>query len=150
MFVNSDLAGDKSTSHTQAGVLIFINRGSINWYRKRHKTVEAITFVENICATKAGVEMVEDLHYKVQMFGGPIDGSTNVLYDKNTLYKNNITPAYVLNKKHNIIAYHRYREVVTSKTTRVVNQVTEKDLAEIFTKIIKAARRRLLLEKFTY
>ena len=35
MFVDDDLAGDKSTRRIQTGVLIFINDDLIHWYRNR-------------------------------------------------------------------------------------------------------------------
>ena len=50
----------------------------MHWYRKSQATVEAITFVAELCAMKAGVVMVEALRYKLKMFGLPIDGSANV------------------------------------------------------------------------
>ena len=62
MFVDADLAGDKSTRRIQTGVLIFINKVPIHWYIKRQTTVEASTFESDVCAMKVGVEMAEDLH----------------------------------------------------------------------------------------
>ena len=47
---------------------------------------------EDLCAMKAGVEMVEALRYKLQMFNVPIYGSANVLCDNETFYRNKITP----------------------------------------------------------
>ena len=94
--------------------------------------------------------MVESLGYKLLMFGVPIDVYDNIFYDKEAVYNNTITPEYVLDKKNNYITYHRYRESVTANTIRVTKQVTEKNLAGIFTNIMAVARRRLLLEKFTY
>ena len=44
----------------------------------------------------------------------------------------------------------RYREAMDDNTTRVDKQVTEKNLSYLFTKIMTASRRRLLLGKLTY
>ena len=60
--------------------------------------------------------MVEDLHFNILMFGVPIDGSVNVLYENEAVYKNTITPESVLNEKHNSIAYHRCRETLADNT----------------------------------
>ena len=84
------------------------------------------------------------------MFGALIDGSDNVFCDNKAVYKNNITPESVLNKKHNFIANHRCREVVSANTFWVANQGTEKNKSDLFTKIMTESRRRFLLEKFTY
>ena len=84
-------------------ILIFINKSPIHWYIKRYSTVEEITFVEDFCAMKIGVAMVEALHYKLRMFGITIYGSANVLCDNETVYNKTITPESVLKKKHHSI-----------------------------------------------
>ena len=82
------------------------------------------------------------------MFGLPIDGSANVLCDNEAVYKNTIIPDSVLKKKHHSIAYNRSREEVAAKNIRVANQVTEKDLSDMFTNIMIASRKRFLLKNF--
>ena len=39
MFVDADLAWDKSTSSSQTRVLIFINKDPIHWYSKSQENV---------------------------------------------------------------------------------------------------------------
>ena len=136
MFVDADLARDKSNRHSQTGVLIFINKASINWYIKRQETVEASTFGAELCAIKAGVEMAESLHYNLRMIGVPIDGSANVFCDNEAVYKNKITPESVLNKKNHYIAYHRCREAVATKNIMVAKQVTDNNISALFTNIM--------------
>ena len=94
--------------------------------------------------------MVEELHYDLQMFGVPIYGSANVFCDNEAIYKNTITQESILKKKHNSVDCHRCREAVADKTIRFAKQVTEKNLSDMFTNIMKASRRRFLLEKFAY
>ena len=72
MFVDTDLAGDRSTRWIQTGLLIFINNYTIHWYSKRQANIEASTFRSEFCAIKADVYMIEDLNYKIRMFGIPI------------------------------------------------------------------------------
>ena len=98
MFVDFDLSGDNSTRRSQTWVLIFINKAPIYWYRKRWENIEASTFGAYLCATKAAVEMVEARRYKLWMFGLPIDVSDNMFCDNEVVYKNTITPDYVLKK----------------------------------------------------
>ena len=92
MFVDAGLVEDKSTRRSQTGELILINKAPINWYSKRQATVEASTFGAEFCTPKTGAEMVEDLHYKLHMFGVPIYVSANVFCDNEAIYKNTITP----------------------------------------------------------
>lgn len=94
--------------------------------------------------------MVKALRYKLRMFGVPIDGPADVFCDNEAVYINTVTPESVLKKKHHSIAYHRCREAVAAKTIRVSKQGTDKNLADLFTKLLTASRRQFLLERFTY
>ena len=58
-----------------------INKDTIHWCSKSQVTVEAINFGVDLCATKAGVEIVEVLRYNLQMFQVPIDVSDHLLCD---------------------------------------------------------------------
>ena len=94
--------------------------------------------------------MIEGLRYKLRMLGVPIDGPANVYCDNEAVYKNTSMPESVLKKKHHSIAYHRCREAVAAGTMRIAKQGTEKNLADLFTKVLTAMRRNFLLERFTY
>ena len=82
------------------------------------------------------------------MFGVQIDGPTSIFCDNEAVYTNTVLPKSTLNKKY--IAYHRCREAVASKAARVAKEGTLDNLADLFTKLIKAARRNYLLSKLTY
>ena len=150
MFVDADHTGDKDLRRSQTGLLTFINRDPIHWYSKKQESVEASTFEPEFCALKTCVEMVEALRYKLRMFGVPIDGPADVFCDNEAVYINTVTPESVLKKKHHSISYHRCREAVASKTIRVSKQDTDKNLNDLFTKLLTASRRQFLLEQFTY
>jgi len=150
VFVDADLAGDKLNRRSQTGILIFCNRAPILWYSKRQPTVEASTFGAEFCAMKTSVELTESLRYKLRMFGVPLDGSSMIFCDNEAVYKNTVLPESVLRKKHHSIAYHRCREAVAAGTIKVAKEGTEKNLADLFTKVMTANRRDFLLERFTY
>ena len=150
VFVDADHAGNKVDRRSQTGVLMFINRAPIHWYSKRQPSVETSTFGAEFCAMKVAVEMTEALRYKLRMFGVPIDGASSVFCDNEAVYKNTAIPESTLRKKHHSIAYHRCREAVASKIIQIAKQGTAKNLADLFTKVMTAARRRFLLERFTY
>ena len=109
VFVDADLAGDKSTRRIQIGVLISINKAPIHWYINIKEYFEAITYGVEFCDMKSCVEVVEALYYKLRMFGVLIYGSTNVFCDDKVVYNNTITPESVLKRKHHSISYHRFR-----------------------------------------
>ena len=149
-FVDANHAGNQKDRRSQTGILIFVNRAPVHWYSKRQSTVEVSTFGAEFCAMRCAVEMVEALRYKLRMFGVPIDGPANVYCDNEAVYKNTSIPESTLKKKHHSIAYHRCREAVASKTIRIAKQGTEKNLADLFTKVLTVAKRAFLLERFTY
>ena len=149
-FVDANHAGNQKDRRSQTGVLIFLNKAPIHWYSKRQSTVESSTFGAEFCAMKTAVEMIEALRYKLRMFGVPIDGPCNTYCDNEAVYKNTVTPESTLKKKHHSIAYHRCREAVAAGTMRVAKQGTEKNLADLFTKILTSVRRSFLLDRFTY
>ena len=70
--------------------------------------------------------------------------------DNEAVYKNTVIPESTLKKKHHSIVYHRCREAVVVGTVRITKQGTEKNLADLFMKILTAARRAFLIERFTY
>jgi hypothetical protein len=150
VFVDANHAGDKVDRRSQTGVLIFINKAPIHWYSKKQNTVEASTFGAEFYAMRTALEMIEALRYKLRMFGIPIDGPANVYCDNQAVHMNITIPESTLKKKHHSICYHRCRESIASNTMRVAKQGTEKNLADLFTKILSNIRHHFLLDRFTY
>ena len=146
-FVDLDHAANTVTRHSQTGLLLFVNRGPVTWFNKRQNTVEMSTFGSEFIAMKTAVEQ---LRYKLRMFGIPIKGPTNVFCDNEAVFKNTSIPDSTLKKKHTSICYHRAREVVAAHTMRVSKEGTATNLAYLFTKPLMDSRRAFLLERFTY
>jgi len=96
---------------------------------------------------KTAIEMIEGLRYKLRMFGIPVEGPANIYCDNEAVTKNTQVPESTLKKKHHSIAYHRCREAVAAGTVRVAKQGTRKNLADLFTKVLTAARRQFLFRK---
>ena len=99
---------------------------------------------------KNAVELCEALHYKMRMFGVPIDGATNVFCDNNVVYKNTSLPESTLKTKHHAIAFHQCREAVAAGTVCVAKEGTRTYLSDLFTKVLPQSRREELFDKFTY
>ena len=149
-FVDANHGGNLKDRKNQTGILIFVNKAPIHWYSKPQATVEVSTFGAEFCAMKTAVEMIEGLRYKLRMFGIPVEGPANIYCDNEAVTKNTQVPESTLKRKHHSIAYHRCREAVAAGTIRVAKQGTRKNLADLFTKVLTAARRQFLLERFTY
>ena len=133
-FVDADHSGCRVTRRSHTGVVIFINRAPILWYSKRQNTMESSTFGSEYIVMKTDVDMIEGLRYKLRMFGIPIDGSTNVFCDNESVVKNTTLPESALTKKHNAIVYHREREAVASGMIRISWEDGKTNIADILTK----------------
>ena len=149
-FVDANHAGNCADSCSHTGILLFVNKAPIHWYSKKQSMVEASIFGAKFCVMKTALEMVEALRYKLRMFGVPIDGPCSVFCDNEAVYKNTVLPESTLRKKHFSILYHRCCEVVAAGIIWVAKPGTTKNLADLFPKVLTAARQTFLLERFTY
>jgi hypothetical protein len=144
-YVDADHAGCHVTRRSHTGILIFMNKAPIIWYSKRQNTVESSTFGSEFIAMKTAIDQVEALRYKLRMMGIPLDGSTSVFCDNESVFKNATHPESTLKKKHNAIAYHRTREAQAAGMVRIAWQPGETNLADLFTKLLPGPRLRELV-----
>ena len=149
-FLDASHAADKATRRSQSGILIFINRAPITFFSKKQNSVETSTFGSEFTACKQAVELVKGLRYKLRMFGIPIEGPASLYCDNEAVYKNVAIPTSVLNKKMHGISYHFCREAVASGTCRIAKEDTLTNLSDLFTKVMSAAKRDTLLDRFMY
>ena len=115
-YVDASHAANKMTRRSHTGFILFVNRAPIVWYSKRQNTVESSTFPSEFIALKTCMESVVALRYKLQMFGIPFEGPTQVLCDNKSVVDNSSKIESKLNKKHNAIAYHAVRWAVAAAT----------------------------------
>jgi hypothetical protein len=135
-FVDANHAGDRVTRRSHTGIIIFVNRAPIIWYSKQQNTIETSTFGSEFIAAQIAVDLIESLHYKLWMFGIPIDGPANMYCDNDSVCSNSTKPKSTLKKKHNTIAYHQVREAVAAGTIRVAWEPTDSNIADMLTKCL--------------
>ena len=143
-FVDANHAGNMMTRRSHTGILVYVQNAPILWFSKRQNTVESSSFGSEFVALRAAKEMIVALRYKLRMFGVSIDGPANVFCDNNGVVKNTTIPSSMLAKKHNAINYHAIREAVAAKILRVGKEDGMTNLADLFTKVLTADRRRAL------
>jgi hypothetical protein len=105
-YVDADHAGCLETRRSHTGIIIYVNRAPIIWFSKHRNIVESSTFGSKYIALKTAIDLVEGLRYKLRMFGIPLDGSTIVLCDNESVVVNTTRSDSVVKKKHVSIAYH--------------------------------------------
>ena len=56
----------------------------------------------------------------------------------------------MLKKENHFIAYHRNREAVAAGTCRITKEDTDKNLSDLFTKLLRQIIGEYMLNNFTY
>ena len=149
-FVDANHAGNVITRRSHTGMLIYVQNAPIIWFSKRQNTVESSSFGSEFVAHRAAKDVVVALRYKLRIFGVPIDGPANVFCDNNGVVKNTTIPESMLAKKRNTINYHVICKVVAAKILRVGKEDGMTNLADLFTKVFSADRRRALSKHILY
>ena len=140
-FVYANHSVNFITRQSHSCIIIFVQNAPIIWFSKRQNTVEAATFGSEFFALRMCKELVFALHYKLRMFGFPLDGPSYVFCDNRGLVMNAIKPEYTLQRKHNSINYHAVRKAAAAGILRFVKEDGETNLADLLTKVLTGQRR---------
>jgi hypothetical protein len=149
-FVDANHAGNVVTRRSHTGILIFVQNSPILWLSRRQNTVETSTFGSEFVALRTARDLIISMRYKLRMFGIPLEGPAQVFCDNQGVVKNSSIPESVLTKKHNAINYHAVREAAAAGILEVIKEDTQTKLADLFTKVFHADRRRELLGSILY
>ena len=122
------------TRQSVTGILLFINSCPIHWYCKRQNTVETSTYGSELIAGRIVVESIIDFRYRLRMLGVPLDGSSILFGDNQSMIMNTTVPGSALKKRHSAVAYHRIREVVASSIMDIIHCWSETNLSSLLTK----------------
>jgi hypothetical protein len=87
-FVDADHAGCKVMRRSQTGLVIYVNRALVVWCSKCQNTVESATFGSKFIARKMAIDHIDGLQYKLRTFGIPINGSTSIFCNNESVIIN--------------------------------------------------------------
>ena len=149
-FVDANHASNVVTRRSHTGILAFVQNSPIIWVSRRQNTVETSTFGSEFVALRTAWDVIIALRYKLRMFGVPLDGPAQVYCDNQGVVKNTSIPESILSKKHSAINYHAVREAAAAGVLEVHKEDTQTNLADLFTKVLPADRRRDLLGSILY
>ena len=82
----------------------------IIWLSKNHNTVEISTFISEFMAVRIAIYLIVALFYKLNMFGGPLDGPSDVMFDNQGVVNKEILPQSTFSKKHIALKYYVIRK----------------------------------------
>jgi hypothetical protein len=127
-----------------------MNKAPVLWYSKRQNTVESATFGSEFIALKTAIDQIDALHYKLRMFGIPLDGPTKILCDNESVWRNSTHSESTLKQKHTSIAYHRCHEAEAAGYMQIGQIEGDRNPADILMKLIPVPRMRALLRQLFY
>ena len=87
----------------------------MDWFSKRQATVETTTYGSEFVAEKAATEQIMDLRNTLRYLGVPIMTKAYMFGDNKSVVMSSTIPQSILNKRHNMLSYHRVREPIAAK-----------------------------------
>ena len=117
-YVDANLYHDLVSGGAVTGVLHLANKTPIDWYTKLQSTCEAATFGSKSVAGKTATDQVIDLRNTFRYLGVPVEGSSWMFGDNETVVNSMSMPHSRLHKRHNALAYHRCREAIAAGILR--------------------------------
>ena len=81
------------------------------------------------------------MHYKLRMFGVPLDGPTDVFCDNRGVVINASKPESTLQKKHNETNCRAVREAAAAGILIVVKEDGETNLMDLLTNVLTGQRQ---------
>ncbi len=113
--VDANLMHCLTTGRALMGILHFLNKTPIESFSKRQATVETATYGSEFVAAKTATEQIIDLRNTLRYLGVPINDKSYLFGDNKSVVTSSTLPHSTLNKRHNILAYHRVREAIAAK-----------------------------------
>ena len=96
------------------------------------------------------MEAIQALRFKLRMFGVPVDESTRVFCDNESVVNNTSKIESTLNNKHNSIPYHYVRWCVAAGIACIGWIASGENLSDAMTKRLSATTRDYLFGNWTY
>ena len=77
--------------------------------------METATYGLEFVAVKTATEQIMDLRNTLRYLGVPIMTKAYMFGDNKSVVMSSTTPQSILNKRHNMLSYHRVREAIAAK-----------------------------------
>jgi hypothetical protein len=91
-FVDANHAGNLVSQRSHTGILLFVQNSSILWLSCQQNTVETSTFGSEFVEVWTACDLIISMHYKLRMFGIPIEGPAQVFCNNQGIVKNTSLP----------------------------------------------------------
>ena len=98
-FVDVSHASNKVSIIFHTGFILFFNVSPIVWFSKHYNTVHSRMLSGVSISMKTYVETITSLHHNLRMLGVPINNSTTVICDNESVVRNSSKLESSLNKR---------------------------------------------------
>ena len=106
-FLDTNLLHIIVTGKSVTAVLHFVKTTPTDWFSKRQATVETATYGSDFVAAKTATEQIMDLRNTLRYLGVLIMTNAHMFRDNNSVVMSSTIPQSILNKRHNMLSYHR-------------------------------------------
>ena len=133
-YVDANLMHDVMDGKSVTGILHFFNKTPIEWYTKKQGSVQTATFGSEFVAARTATEQIIELRYVLRYLGVPIQGSTFLFGDNQSVVGSSSIPHGRLHKRHVILSYHRVREAIAARIIKFLHIYGKSNPADILSK----------------
>ena len=83
--------------------------------------METLSYGLELIAGRIAVESIIDFRYRLRMLGVPINRSSLLFGDNQSMIMNTTVPGSALKKRYSAVAYHCIREAVASSIVNIIH-----------------------------
>ena len=112
--MDANLNHSLATGKSLTGCLHFFNKTPVDWYSKKQATVQTARYGSEFVAAKTATEQIMDIRKTLRYLGAPIGAESFLFGDKRLVVTSATLPHSTLTKRHNILAFHRFGDVLVS------------------------------------
>ena len=113
-YVDANLYHDALTGRSVTGILHMVNATPIEWFSKKQATVETATYGSEFVAARTCIEQIIDLRNTLRYLGVPINKSSYMFGDNESVVGSSSIPHAKLHKRHTALSFHKVREAVAA------------------------------------
>ena len=117
-YLHANLLHDIVTGKSVTAILHFVNTTPTDWFLKRQATVETATYGSEFVAAKTTTEQIMDRN-TLRYLGVPIMNKAYMFGNNKSVVMSSTILQSILNKRHNMLSYHRVREAIATKILKI-------------------------------
>ena len=133
-YFDANLMHDVLSGKSVTGCTHLANKTPIMWHSKKQATSETATYGAEFVAGRTCVEQIVDLRNTFRCLGVPVNKTSCVFGDNETMMQSSSFPHARLHKRHNMLSFHYVRSMIARGFVALHHLKSANNLADILTK----------------